>query len=77
MKGRTVIMEDLYIAEEDRNDLERERYALAIERIREIPQEAVCDAALLRCGSISIVWRRLFCIWMKCGRWWRAGNCGR
>ena len=46
MKGRTVIMEDLYIAEEDRNDLERERYALAIERIREIPQEAVCDAAL-------------------------------
>ena len=68
MKGRTVIMEDLYIAEEDRNDLERERYALAIERIREIP---------LRCGSISTVWRRLFCIWMKCGRWWRAGNCGR
>ncbi len=46
MKGRTVIMEDLYIAEEDRNDLERERYALAIERIREIPQEADCDAAL-------------------------------
>lgn len=39
-------MEDLYIAEEDRNDLERERYALAIERIREIPQEADCDAAL-------------------------------
>lgn len=46
MKGRTVIMEDLYIVEEDRNDLEQERYALAIERIREIPQEAVCDAAL-------------------------------
>ncbi len=27
--------------------------------------------ATLRCGSISTVWRRLFCIWMRCGRWWR------
>ena len=53
MKGRTVIMEDLYIAEEDRNDLERERYALAIERIREIPQEAVCDAVETACEAVE------------------------
>lgn len=35
-------MEDLYIAEADREDLERERYALAMERIREIPGESIC-----------------------------------
>ena len=34
-------MEDIYIAEEDRNDLEQERFALAIERIREIPDEKI------------------------------------
>ena len=39
-------MEDLYIVEEDRNDLEQERYTLAIERIREIAKEAVCGARL-------------------------------
>lgn len=37
-------MEDIYISEEDREDLERERYALAMERIREIPNESVCGA---------------------------------
>ncbi len=41
-------MEDLYISEEDRNDLERERYELAIERIREIPGEKVCGQRLQR-----------------------------
>lgn len=39
-------MEDLYISEEDRNDLEMERYALAIERIREIPGESICGEKL-------------------------------
>lgn len=39
-------MEDLYIVEEDRNDLEQERYTLAVERIREIAKEAVCGARL-------------------------------
>ena len=34
-------MEDLYISEEDRKDLETERYLLALERIREIPEESI------------------------------------
>ncbi|MDE7132465.1 MAG: aminopeptidase [Lachnospiraceae bacterium] len=37
-------MEDIYISEADREDLERERYALAVERIREIPNESICEA---------------------------------
>ncbi|MDE6740213.1 MAG: aminopeptidase [Lachnospiraceae bacterium] len=36
-------MEDIYISEADREDLERERYALAMERIREIPNESICE----------------------------------
>lgn len=36
-------MEDLYIEEQDRKDLEQERYGLALERIREIGQEEECD----------------------------------
>lgn len=36
-------MEDLYISEEDRKDLETERYALAIERIRAAADESVCE----------------------------------
>lgn len=36
-------MEDLYIAEADREDLERERYDLAMGRIREIPEESICE----------------------------------
>ena len=39
-------MEDLYISEADRSDLEMERYTLAIERIREIPGESVCGNPL-------------------------------
>ncbi len=39
-------MEDLSIAEEDKNDLVRERYALAIERIGEIPEESICTGRL-------------------------------
>lgn len=35
-------MEDLYINEQDREELLRERYALAAERIAKIPQEEVC-----------------------------------
>ena len=35
-------MEDIYISETDREDLEAERYALAIERIRQIPDESIC-----------------------------------
>ena len=37
-------MEDIYISEADRDDLERERYALAMERIKEIPNESICEA---------------------------------
>ena len=36
-------MEDLYISETDKNDLETERYDLALERIREIPSESICE----------------------------------
>lgn len=39
-------MEEIYIAEADRDDLETERYSLAIERIREIPNESICDDRL-------------------------------
>lgn len=39
-------MEDLYIAEEDKNDLVTERYVLAIERIKEIPGESICTGRL-------------------------------
>lgn len=39
-------MEDLYISEEDRNDLETERYGLAIGRIKEMAHETVCDQKL-------------------------------
>lgn len=39
-------MEDLYMAEEDRHDLEQERYVLAVERIREIPTEQACGEKL-------------------------------
>lgn len=34
------------MAEEDRKDLETERYKLAIERIREIPEESICAGVL-------------------------------
>lgn len=36
-------MEDIYISEADRADLERERYELALERIREIPGESILE----------------------------------
>lgn len=35
-------MENIYISETDRNDLEKERYALALDRIKEIPGESIC-----------------------------------
>lgn len=35
-------MEDLYMDEKDKNDLEIERYTLALERILEIPNESIC-----------------------------------
>ena len=50
-------MEDIYIAEEDRNDLEQERFALAIERIREIPDEKICGESLQKyfCSMAAFV----------------------
>ena len=36
-------MEDLYIEEQDKRDLEFERYHLALERILEIPGESICQ----------------------------------
>ena len=36
-------MEDIYISEADKKDLEAERYALALERIRQIPEESICE----------------------------------
>lgn len=36
-------MEDLYVSETDREDLEKERYALGIERIKEISDESICE----------------------------------
>lgn len=38
-------MEDILMDEKEQEDLLSERYALALERIREIPQEAVCKEA--------------------------------
>lgn len=35
-------MQDIYMNEQDRGDLERERYALALERVREIAKEQAC-----------------------------------
>lgn len=39
-------MEDIYISETDREDLVKERYALAMERIKEIPEESICAEQL-------------------------------
>lgn len=36
-------MEDLYISETDKSDLEKERYELALERISQIPDESICE----------------------------------
>ena len=36
-------MEDIYISETDKNDLEKERYELALERILQIPGESICE----------------------------------
>ncbi|MCH5259825.1 MAG: aminopeptidase [Lachnospiraceae bacterium] len=36
-------MEDIYISEKDRKDLEAERYVLAVERIRQISDESICE----------------------------------
>lgn len=36
-------MEDLYINENDKRELETERYKLAMERMREIPDESICE----------------------------------
>ena len=35
-------MEDIYISETDQKDLEAERYTLAMDRIRQIPDESIC-----------------------------------
>lgn len=39
-------MEELYIAENDSEDLLKERYALAVGRIGEIPNESICEDAI-------------------------------
>lgn len=39
-------MEDIYISETDKDDLEKERYGLAIERIKAIPDESICGEKL-------------------------------
>ena len=39
-------MEDIYISETDKLDLETERYSLALSRIREIPDESICEEKL-------------------------------
>lgn len=36
-------MEDLYITETDKEDLEKERYVLGLERIKEILNESICE----------------------------------
>ena len=36
-------MEDIYISETDKKDLEAERYTLAIDRITQIPDESICE----------------------------------
>lgn len=39
-------MEDIYISETDKNDLEMERYELALERISQIPGESICEKSI-------------------------------
>ena len=46
-------MEDIYISEVDKKDLEVERYELAIDRIRQIPDESICE------GQIQIYFRKM------------------
>ena len=61
-------MEDLYMAEEDRHDLEQERYVLAVERIREIPTEQACGEKLQK-SEKSDFWEKYNCNW-KAGVLW-------
>jgi leucyl aminopeptidase (aminopeptidase T) len=42
-KGKVFYMEDLYVNEQDKLDLETERYGLALARILEIPGESICE----------------------------------
>ena len=39
-------MEDLYISETDKKDLEKERYELALERISQISDESICEKSI-------------------------------
>ena len=39
-------MEDIYISEVDKNDIEKERYTLALERISQIPDESICEKSI-------------------------------
>ena len=39
-------MEEVYISDEDKKDLEMERYELALERIAKIPNESICEKKL-------------------------------
>ncbi len=39
-------MEDIYMNETDKKDLEEERYILALQRIKELPDASVCDEAV-------------------------------
>lgn len=64
-------MEDLYISEEDRNDLETERYLLALERIREIPEESVCT------DSLQTYFNRMAAFVLSVNEAWKTVESGR
>ena len=64
-------MEDIYISESDREDLERERYALAMERIREIPDESICGE------KVRTYFRRMSAFVQQMDRAWEIVAEGR
>ena len=60
-------MEDLYIKEADKNDLEKERYELAVGLQEKMPVQ-------MRCRTTSGGWHRLYYRCMIPGNWWKVGN---
>ena len=64
-------MEDLYISETDREDLEKERYLLGIERIKEIPGESICA------GYIQAYFNRMAEFVLLMDRAWNTVESGR
>ncbi len=64
-------MEDILMDEKEQEELLGERYALALERIREIPQESVCKEAFQKYFSKMAAFTELM------NRTWNVVECGK